>query len=113
MNPAPHWYSVEGREGVSLHHLIARLGRTQASLTTYRLGDGLRQLAEAENAGVPLRHTAIVNAVSRSHDGQWRLQVSCPRCGTKHVHGAGMCSAPAFGLRQPPCGGAAYYVRID
>lgn len=111
--PPPPWHVAERKAGsTQLHHLVARLGRSPASVTTYRMGDGLRSLAAAEAAGVPLTHTAIVMAVARTYYGEWRLQVACPRCATPHVHGAGDAAAPTFGPRNPPCG-ATYYLRFD
>ncbi len=113
--PPPPWYASERRAGATqLHHLVARLGRTPASLTLYRHGDGLRSLAAAEAAGVPLRQTAITLAVARTYEGAWRVRVACPSCGAQHVHGAGAGVMPVFGPRAPPCaGGATYYLRFD
>lgn len=114
MNTPPTWHTSEARTGMDhLHHLIARLGHTPGSLTTFRLGDGLRHLADQECIGVPLKNTAIVGAVARTHEGQWRTQVLCPRCGQPHMHGAGSSPAPRFGQRHPPCGNAPYHLRID
>lgn len=110
----PPWHVVESRPGMgNVHALVSRLGRTPGSLTPYRLGDGLRSLAELESVGVPLLQTAIVTAVARTYEGQWRLQVACPGCGVPHVHSAGEAAAPVFGQRLPPCGGAPYFLRFD
>ena len=114
MPPPPTWHIKENLPGVNnLHALVTRLGRNPDSLTTYRLADGLRSLAELESVGVPLSQTAIVLAGARSHDGQWRLSVACPRCGLAHIHAAGDAAAPVFGERLPPCGGAPYHLRFD
>lgn len=73
--PPPPWHVAERRAGATqLHHLVARLGRTPASLTLYRHGDGLRSLAAAEAIGVPLRQTAIILAVARTYEGAWPAQ---------------------------------------
>lgn len=110
----PTWHAAETLAGKHhLHHLIARLGCGPARDTTYRLGDGLRHLADLECVGVPLKQTAIVRAVARTHDGQWLLHTSCTRCGLQHMHGAGEAAAPTFGQHYPPCGGEPYHLRLD
>lgn len=110
----PPWYADEQRAGSNLHTLIDRLGRGDAVLTRYRLGDGLRHLADLDApATLAVGGSAFVTAVARTHAGGWRLEVRCPRCGSLHTHGAGVAPLPEFGRRSPPCEGAAYLLRID
>lgn len=69
--PPPPWHIAESRAGLNnLHALVARLGRSPGSLTTYRLGDALRSRAELESVGAPLAQTAIILSVARTHGGQ-------------------------------------------
>ena len=109
----PHWHAVEQLGGTNLHCLIARLGRSPASVTTYRLGDGLRHLADLDAADLPIGQGTLVEAVTRTHDGYWRLHVRCIRCGELHVHDGGAAVAPRFGPQHPSCGGEPYHIRID
>jgi hypothetical protein len=113
-NTTPPWYAEEQRAGANLHTLIERLGRSDAVLTRYRMGDGLRHLADLEAPDtLAVGGAALVTAVGRTHAGAWRLEVRCPRCGCLHTHGAGSDPLPEFGRRAPPCDGAAYWLRID
>jgi hypothetical protein len=110
----PPWYVDELGAGSNLHTLIDRLGRGDAVLTRYRLGDGMRHLADLDAPDtLAVGGSAFVTAVCRTHAGAWRLEVRCPRCGGLHTHGAGVASLPEFGRRAPPCEGAAYWLRID
>lgn len=93
------------------HRPPAKAAISELAIALYELSDDLKYLAEKDlPASVQPSDLAEVHGVGRSQ-GEWRMQVRCPRCGAWHVHGAGVGIAPFFGAaRTPACGGRRYWL---
>jgi hypothetical protein len=99
------------RSIVSAQQGLAQAGISELAVTLYELGD-FKHLAEKHiPAHVSPSDLAVVHGVGR-RQGEWRLQVRCPRCGAWHVFGAGVGIEPHFGVRTPPCGHARYWLTL-
>lgn len=89
---------------------LAKAGISELAIALYEIEPGFKYLAEKEHpAHVSPSDLAEVHGIGR-RDGEWRMQVRCPRCGAWHLHGAGVGIQPNFGIRTPACGGRRYWL---